>query len=285
MAKATGDIEVIAVLDGYWPNPPLKDYPNLTLLHRGEGQGMRPGINSAAAIARGKYLMKLDAHCLVEKGFDEVLQKDCEEDWVVIPTKYSLDEDNWRNKPDKPPVNYYFLTFPYHLDGTYGTGLHAKTWNEKNKVREAFRIDDLMSFQGSFWFMHKTYFDRQIGPLDHDNYYFVQEAQEIGMKCWLSGGRVVINKNTSYAHLHKGKKHGRGYFLSTPKMVDGEVFSTNYWMNDQYPNALPGRGIRWIVEKFGPLPGWPGDWQDPKYREAWIHRFRLVGAGGPSVAR
>lgn len=35
-AKAAGDIEVVAVLDGYWPDPILKDRPNLILVHRGQ---------------------------------------------------------------------------------------------------------------------------------------------------------------------------------------------------------------------------------------------------------
>jgi len=29
MLKAEGDIEVIVVLDGYWPDPQLKNYKNL----------------------------------------------------------------------------------------------------------------------------------------------------------------------------------------------------------------------------------------------------------------
>lgn len=33
-ANATGEIEVIALLDGYWPNPPIKDHPKLTIVHK-----------------------------------------------------------------------------------------------------------------------------------------------------------------------------------------------------------------------------------------------------------
>src|SRR3990172_6222175 len=85
IANATGEIEIFAILDGYWPSPPLKEYPNLITIHRSTPKGMRAGINAAAAIARGKYLLKCDAHCLFAEGFDEVLKSDCEDNWIVIP--------------------------------------------------------------------------------------------------------------------------------------------------------------------------------------------------------
>ena len=40
LEKAVGDIEIIAVLDGYWPDPPLKDDKRLTIVHR-RRMGMR----------------------------------------------------------------------------------------------------------------------------------------------------------------------------------------------------------------------------------------------------
>ncbi len=38
---------------------------------RQEAKGMRTAINQAVAIAKGKYIMKLDAHCMVDEGIDE----------------------------------------------------------------------------------------------------------------------------------------------------------------------------------------------------------------------
>ena len=96
LTKASGDVEVIAVLDGYWPDPPLPDNPNLILIHRGYPRGMRNAINSAASIASGKYLMKVDGHCMFAEGFDEVLKADMEDNWVVISRRYSLDAEKWQ---------------------------------------------------------------------------------------------------------------------------------------------------------------------------------------------
>ena len=48
--------------------------------------------------------------------------------------------------------------------------------------------------------------DEKYGP-------FTQEAQEISNATWLSGGRVMVNKKTWYAHYHKGHR-GKGYGFS-----------------------------------------------------------------------
>ena len=54
------------------------------------------------------------------------------------------------------------------------------------------KIVDLMTTQGSCWFMHKEFFDF-IGGEDEDNYGTMgAEAQEICLKTWLSGGRFVL---------------------------------------------------------------------------------------------
>ena len=68
-----------------------------------------------------------------------------------------------------------------------------------------------------------------ITTLDYD---IQQEAEEIGLTTWLSGGRVVTNKNTWYAHLFKGKELGRGYFLSLQKTRDCYAYSYNHWVNE-----------------------------------------------------
>ena len=71
---------------------------------------MRQAIDAGAAIASGKYIMKLDGHCALDKGFDEKLKADCETDWVVIPRRYSLDAEKWQRQ--KAPIDYLYLSYP-----------------------------------------------------------------------------------------------------------------------------------------------------------------------------
>jgi len=274
--NASGEIEVIAVLDGYWPEPNLKPHKNLILVHRGSVCGMRANINAGARIATGDYLMKLDAHCMVGPGFDEILAADCEDDWLCVPSRYSLDAEKWERT--RGPVDYLYLTYPYNTDELYGTGFHGKKWKGPGGLTGAFfymenerkdiLIDDLLTFQGSCWFMPKRLFFA-IGAMDEKNYNFHQEAQELGFKVWLSGGRCVRNKKTWYAHLHKGAKHGRGFRLSKRLMIESEIFSTDFWMNNRWPQQT--RKLSWLIEKFWPLEGWPDDWQDPKYAANYKH--------------
>jgi glycosyltransferase involved in cell wall biosynthesis len=274
--KATGDIEVIVMLDGYWANPPIKDAKNVTVVHLGKSKGMRENINAAVRIAKGDYIMKSDDHCMFGESFDEILQADCEENWISIPSRYSMDPIKWERT--RGPVDYQYLTFPYYNDDTYGTGFHGKKWRgelgteggfwHREKERKHIKIDDIIVFQGSCWFMPKQHF-YNIDCMDAKNYKFHQESIELAFKTWLSGGRVIRNKNTWYAHMHKSKKTGgRGYYISKKSMVDSELFSTDFWMNNRWPKQI--HEFSWLVDKFG-MADWPKNWNDPKWRKEWVH--------------
>lgn len=276
-SKATGEIEVFVMADGEWPSPQLESHKNLTILHKGSVCGPRSNANAVARIAKGKYLMKCDDHCMFGKGFDEILKADCEPGYLCVPSRYSLNADKW--KRTRGPVDYLFLTFPYVHDPIYGTGFHGKKWKGPHgddgsfwhleKARKKIKIDDIIAFQGSCWFMERDlFFD--IGTFDAEHFYFGQEAIELGMKVWLSGGRVIRNKNTWYAHWHKDSKHGgRGFRLSKRLMVQTEVYSTDLWMHNKWPKQT--RKLEWLINKFGPMSGWPDDWQNPKYEEEFVH--------------
>jgi glycosyltransferase involved in cell wall biosynthesis len=262
-AKATGDLEVVVSLDGYLPDPPLKERPNLVINHIPESKGMRHAINSGVEIATGKYIFKLDGHCMLGEGFDEILQADCEDDWVVVPRRVSLEPENWTIQDNgKAPVDYHYLSFPpLNKSGLFT--MHGEVWRDRAKERLNIPIDDEMSSQGSGWFMMKSYFDR-FGGMPEEGYgKFAQEFQQIGCRAWLSGGRVIVNKKTWYAHLHKGKTYGRGYYLSKREMVAGQLWAAKYWIGDHWKERK--YDFEWMIDKFWPVPGWPADWKTREY--------------------
>lgn len=253
--KSRADTEIIAVLDGYWPER-MVEHPKVHYIHVDHPLGMRGGINAGAALAKGKYLMKCDAHCAFGEGYDAILMQDCEPDWVSVPRRFSLDTDTWGVQPKKH-IDYMYLCYPDNPNDFGGPSLKGRTWNEWNndRAREPLLIDDLMSAQGSCWFMHRDYF-HWLELLDEVNYgHFSNEFQEIGLKVWLSGGRVVTNKKTWYAHLHKGRKWGRGWHLDKAVLDKGAAF-TNKWMDGRNWHKQD-RDIRWMVHKFWPVPSWP----------------------------
>jgi glycosyltransferase involved in cell wall biosynthesis len=277
--KATGDIEVIVLLDNYWPDPPLKDYPNLIVVHKGMATGMRDSINKGVEIAKGKYIMKSDDHCMFCKGFDELMQKDMQSDWLAIPSRFSLDPVNWGVK--RGATEYEFMAYPYASDT--GIGLYSKKfkgddgfgknngyheWYKKEDSRKAIRVDDIMIFQGSCWFMEKSHFIK-IGRLFNYKTMY-NEPQELTFKTWLSGGRCVVNKNAWYAHMFKTSDkllddpQRREYYLNLTEMRRTERFGNWYWMTDQWPGAT--KKMKWLVDKFWPIPGWPENWEEERDR-------------------
>ena len=275
LKNAVGDIEIIPIIDGPSTHPiePSKPDPRVKPIIKAIPEGMRPAINDGAAAATGKYLMKCDGHCIFKPGYDQTLKADCEPDWLMVPTRHSVFAETWTIKGRN--FNYHYLTFPYDMS-MYGYGLHAKTyeWHENKRINEETKdkpIDDLMTFQGSCWFMHRDAFFRILNPLDHANYYFYQEAQEVGLKFWMSGGKCIINKKTWYGHLHKGSSTGRGFFLSLHKKRRSETYAADYWLNDRWPQTT--RKWKWYIEHFWPmLRGWPDDWDNPEYKKNFMNK-------------
>ena len=143
-AKAEGEIEVLVFLDGYKPDPPLQERDNLILIHSRKPLGMRHAINACASVASGTYLMKCDAHCMFDEGFDVKLQDGLESDWIVVPRRYSLNPEDWCRKP-KSPLDYLFLCYPDDPNDFGGASLKGRTWRQHDNAPELREkdIDDL----------------------------------------------------------------------------------------------------------------------------------------------
>lgn len=258
LSKSALDTEIIVTLDNYWPEPILPDNKRLTLIHLGKQTGMRGSINAAASIARGQYLMKTDAHCMFMEGYDKILSENCEDNWVVIPRRYSLDAENWAiNDNGKPPRDYHYLCYP-HWAKDHDAGMHGVEWWKRGEERADVDLDDNMSCQGSCWFMPKKYFDNFLGGLKEEGYgTFAQEFQEIGNKVWLGGGEVKVNKKVWYAHLHKGKTYGRMWHMDRrthESVVNSHKWSAWWWMTNQWSQRV--HDLEWLIEKFWPVPTW-----------------------------
>lgn len=266
--KAGGDIEIIVVFDGRWPEPhemPPED-PRVIQIHHGQlhdNYGMRASINLGMQIAEGEYVMKIDEQCDVDNDFDLKLAADCEDNWVVVPRRHRLDAENWELQIDgRPPIDYMIIDYPYQRPYDKTCGLHGAEF--KRPEQKDVLIDDLMTMQGSCYFMKRSYwFELFPDGLDDINYgTFTQEAQEISNKVWLSGGRLIVNKKTWYAHWHKGK-NGKGYGFSNSQYKRhlvgterGRVYCIDFWLNTRDF----AHDFRWLIDKFNP-PGWE-NWEE-----------------------
>lgn len=254
LKNAGGEIEIIAVCDGYWPDPPIKDDPRVILIHHTTSIGQRQSINEAAKIAKGKYVMKLDAHCAVDKDFDIKLAKDCKYDWTVIPRMYNLDVLTWKPKLHKR-TDYMYMGWndKGQLRALYYNGQEWKRQHRKTAL-----IDDTMCCMGPCFFMHKDRF-WELGGCDEKHGGWGQQGVEVACKAWLSGGRLVVNKNTWFSHwfrgggVPEGHKSGFPYEISGKDVSFSRKYSMDLWLENKWP--LAKREFNWLINKFNP-PTW-----------------------------
>jgi hypothetical protein len=259
LEKCTGDIEVIVGFDGQ----PFQELPNdsrVSTIKRDTPGGIKSMINELATKASGKYIFKSDGHCMFSQGIDEVLQMNMEDNWVVMPRFYVLNEKTWKWQDDRF-YDYFYLSCPF----TDPRGFRFKAgghWPEltKERLESHPHVDETPQFHGSGWFVSKEYFLNDIGgfpevdPLGH-----AQEPANIGLKAWLGGGKVMVNKDCNYAHMHKGKQHDRGYRFTNDQNEYSYHIAADYWVNNKWEQRK--HDFEWFIDKFMPMPTWPEDWR------------------------
>lgn len=296
LRKAKGDTEVIAILDGYWPDEGIKQHPKLTVVHHEEPSGQRQSVNEGIKLSDSKYIMKLDAHCCLDKGFDVKLMEDCDPDWTVLPRMYTLHAFDWKcskcgnrtyqgprpvkcenegcdNTTDFERVMVWnrnlrkrtdYMWICPELRMRYFDGHCLKPYGDphelKRKCHHKFRawakndITDVMVGVGCCFFMHRDRY-LELGGLDETHGSWGQMAVEVAMKSWLSSGRQVINKKTWFAHLFRtGGGFGFPYKISHNQQEAARQYSRDLWMGDKWEGQK--RKFQWVIDKFGPLPGW-----------------------------
>jgi hypothetical protein len=271
LANIEADTEVIAVLDGEWADPPIPDNPRVHIVYHAKPIGQRAAVNEAARISTAKYIMKVDAHCAFDKGFDVKLMRDYEEGQTVIPRMYNLHAFDWvcecgervyqgaRASHCGKEMEMDLVWKPrLHRRSDYARfdrQLHFQYWykysNDTNEV---------MCFVGAAFLMSREQFWKLDG-LDEAHGGWGQMGVEVSCKTWLSGGRLVVNKNTWFAHLFRTQE---GFKFPYPISFDEQERAREYskWLwNLEQPDELPRwdkavRPLKWLVDKFAPVPEW-----------------------------
>ena len=277
-----GKTEVIVILDGYLPDPPLVVDSRVTIIYNPEAVGQRAAQNQGVKISRAKYIMKVDAHCCFDKGFDVKMMAAMEghDDWTMVPKMYNFHIFDWVCKkcgdrqyqgplPTECPKCDNIDNFEklivwqprlnresecYRFDVTLHFQYHGD-WKKKPEFQEG--LTESMSVQGScFMLTRAKYWELNI--CDESWGSWGQQGTEVACKTWLSGGRVVINKKTWYAHLFRTRSgFGFPYPLSGNQVEyarqrSRDLFLNNTWDKQIYP-------LSWLIDKFAPL-----DWHEAK---------------------
>ena len=255
--KATGDIEVIVGLNGKTEYPFAYDSEKLKVYQAEENIGLKPMLNKLVSIATGKYIFKIDAHTMLGEGFDEILQQNMEDDWVVTPRFYVLDAEKWEVQDDRF-YDYFYLSCPF----TDKRGLRFKAgghWPERTKEKLDILIDETPQMHGSGWFISKEYYEALGGFPEGDPMGHAQEPIWLGLKAWLTGGKLMVNKKTWYAHMHQDSKD-RGYPEDKKATEQTYKWTADYWLNNGDEKRI--HNFDWFVKKFMPMPTWPENWEE-----------------------
>lgn len=280
------DTEVIAVCDGYWPDPVIQDHPRLQVIHFTNAIGQRAATNAGARLSAAKYIMKLDAHCSVEDGFDAKLIADMQPDWTMIPQMYRFHAFDWRcsecgwgqyqgSKPEKcgecghPETYMHMVWEPNWSKGTtvswrFDRDMRFQYWTghrDRTEVKQQLETGllETMSCIGCCFLMERRRFFN-LGGMDERHGSWGQYGTELACKAWLSGGKMVTSTKTWAAHLFRTgnfSQHGESTFpyqLLQKDVEKARSYSRDLWMHNRWRKQK--RSLSWLVEKFWPVPDW-----------------------------
>jgi len=199
---ASEDLEIIVVLDGYSPDIPITDDPRVRVVMHTENKGMREAINTGVLTANGKCIMRVDEHCMFGPGYDKILTETIQPNWIVTPRRYFLDPVEWQICKNGKYIDYEKLLIIEKPGGR--RKFSAVEWWSRGRERKEYLIDETMAMQGSCWVMPKKWWETVIHRLDSDGYgTLYQDTTEMLFKTWKAGGKLMLNKNTWFAHKHR----------------------------------------------------------------------------------
>ena len=233
-------LEVIAVLDGYWPTFELRIDPRVRYVHLGGNRGMRGAINAGVAVARGEFLMRNDEHQMYGKGYDRILTETCEPNWIVTPRRYALDPIKWEIMKDILPIDFMRLKIVNVSEGVRKFS-GVETPGDDNQL-----IQESMAMQGSCWLMSHKWWDEVIGELQTEGYGpHYQDSHEMVFKTWKAGGKLMVNKNTWHAHKHRTfpRTHNNGTIENPANSEAGWKYSLDTWGEYYEKEIRPRWGI------------------------------------------
>lgn len=287
LANMEADTEIIAVLDGEWADPPVPMNKNVNIIYVPESIGQRAATNMAAKLSKAKYVMKVDAHCSFDKGFDRKMIegfKEVGDDVTMVPIMRNLWAFDWAcfhnycgwtkyqgptpekcekcGKSDKIRKKMMWVgkRNPQSVSYCFDSSPHFQYF-EDYKHREPYLTDvktgftETMSLQGScFMATRKKFWDLKLS--DEELGSWGNQGIEVACKTWLSGGRVLVNHNTWYAHMFRTQ----GGDFSFPYRQGGrEVQATkgrtwDLFINNKFHKQI--HPVSWLVERFWPVKGW-----------------------------
>ena len=286
LANIEADTEIIATLDGKWAEPSIPQHERVNIFYVPEAIGQRAAANLACQLSKAKYVMKIDAHCSFDKGFDRKMLeafKETGDNVTMVPTMRNLWAFDWKcykcgwkkyqgptpEKCDqcgettkmKRKMMWVGKERPQSNSYSFDAEPHFQYFNdytrrpEYQKDLEATGLTETMSLQGSCFMMTRNkYWELNICDEGLGNW--GNQGIEVAVKTWLSGGRVMVNHKTWYAHMFRtqGGDFGFPYENSGKEVARTKKKVRDLFWSNKFPKQI--RPLHWLLEKFWPVPGW-----------------------------
>ena len=275
--------EIIATLDGFWADPPVPDNDRVSLIYVPKPIGMRAASNLAVKLSKAKYIAKVDAHVSFDKDWDikmlnafdkvgknvtmvSIMRNLWAFSWKCSkcgwkkyqgPTPEKCERCGrthrmrrqmlWRGKERPQSTSFCFDSEPH-----FNYFREYTKRPEYKKALEETGLTETMSLQGScFMCTREKYWELDLGGEELGNW--GNQGIQVACATWLSGGRVLCNHNTWYAHMFRtqGKDFGFPWDAHSRDMQKTKDNVKKLFWEKKHPKQI--YPVSWLVEKFWPI--------------------------------
>jgi ribosomal protein L37E len=267
-----GKTEIIVGLDGEWSDPGLPQHPDVQVLKVPDPIGQRAMVNQLCRLSKAKYVMKLDAHCAVDEGFDVKMMAEMKEDYTMVPKMYNLHVFDWvctkcgnrryqgkKGKCEKcggEEIKDMVWKPRWSRENTamrFDKNMRFAYWGAYKKYQQGDVVETMSILGACFMLTREGFWELEICDEDHGSW--GQQGTEVACKTWLSGRKLMCNKKTWFAHLFRTQGDDFGFPYDNPgtEIEKARAYSKDLWLNDRWPKAK--YKLSWLINKFNP-PEW-----------------------------
>ncbi|MEK7111970.1 MAG: glycosyltransferase [Patescibacteria group bacterium] len=307
LAHIEADTEVIAVMDGEWAEPPIPQNDRVNIIKLTKSIGQRAATNLACKLSKAKYVMKIDAHCSFEQGFDTKMLNAFEktgDNVTMVPVMRNLWAFDWKcyhcgwkkyqgptpekcehcGKSDKIKRKMIWKgkDNPQSTSYCFDPAPHFQYFNEFKKRPEYIKdkeekgLTETMSLQGSCWMLTRDKY-WELNVCDERFGGWGSQGIEVACKTWLSGGQVLANHKTWYAHMFRtqGGDFGFPYPISGKDQEKAKSFARDLFFNNNWEKQV--HPLLWLIEKFWPVKGWTEEDLEKLKKNKFMFKGEEVG--------
>lgn len=194
-------------------------------------EGHRVLMNRMAKRAKGKYLLRIDAHCSMSPGWDARMKSSCGYKTIVKPMLDALEAGTWQGG-DK---DIGFIGLDREFNNVYPKwkGIHQRQIEEPS-----------MSLGGCCWMIQKDHYwyhegcDEELGIREGG-------GLEWALKAWLTGGEVLIRTDVVCCHLFRDPEIGVN---DAKKTCEPITMLAQKWAANQGKGQI--YGLYWLARRF-----------------------------------